>query len=293
MAGDRGARRHHRAHPVRGLPWAAMAVEIQREVGGNLAEVLQTVADTMLARNRLKGEIRRSPPKAGSRRSCSARCRSPWSVPVDHNRDYLQPLLDETFGSDRHRFRSAAHRRRHLLAPQDHRHRGVAVDPISSPFCWCSSPFAALVRGWASRRCGCRRPPPSGWPCTVGETSRDEALASRSWSAPSPRWCSDWAGGQPLHPDRLPRERPEEAVYAGNPAMSTPPSFVLVKVLLGIAGIIAAWFLRDFGDGMMRCWSLRPAGDGASSARTPGCNGTSTTARTPCSRRCPTRSTCW
>src|SRR5690606_36508198 len=37
--------------------WAAMAVEIQREVGGNLAEVLQTVADTMLARNRLKGEI--------------------------------------------------------------------------------------------------------------------------------------------------------------------------------------------------------------------------------------------
>ena len=35
-----------------------MAIEIQREVGGNLAEVLQTVADTMLARNRLKGEIK-------------------------------------------------------------------------------------------------------------------------------------------------------------------------------------------------------------------------------------------
>lgn len=38
--------------------WAVMAIEIQREVGGNLAEVLQTVADTMLSRNRLKGEIR-------------------------------------------------------------------------------------------------------------------------------------------------------------------------------------------------------------------------------------------
>jgi len=38
--------------------WAVLAIEIQREVGGNLSEVLQTVADTMLARNRLKGEIR-------------------------------------------------------------------------------------------------------------------------------------------------------------------------------------------------------------------------------------------
>jgi tight adherence protein B len=38
--------------------WAVMAIEIQREVGGNLAEVLQTVADTMLQRNRLRAEIR-------------------------------------------------------------------------------------------------------------------------------------------------------------------------------------------------------------------------------------------
>ena len=37
--------------------WAVMAVKIQREVGGNLAELLLTVAETMTARSRLKGEI--------------------------------------------------------------------------------------------------------------------------------------------------------------------------------------------------------------------------------------------
>lgn len=34
-----------------------MAVRIQREVGGNLAELLMTVAETMTARQRLRGEV--------------------------------------------------------------------------------------------------------------------------------------------------------------------------------------------------------------------------------------------
>ena len=38
--------------------WAVMAVGIQREVGGNLNELLMTVSDTMVARSRLRGEIR-------------------------------------------------------------------------------------------------------------------------------------------------------------------------------------------------------------------------------------------
>ncbi len=38
--------------------WTVMAIEIQREVGGNLSEVLSTVADTMLQRNRLRREVR-------------------------------------------------------------------------------------------------------------------------------------------------------------------------------------------------------------------------------------------
>jgi tight adherence protein B len=40
------------------LMWAVMAIRIQREVGGNLAELLDTVADTMTQRERIRGEIK-------------------------------------------------------------------------------------------------------------------------------------------------------------------------------------------------------------------------------------------
>jgi len=79
--------------------WAVMAIEIQREVGGNLAEVLQTVADTMRARNRLKGEIRAL--TAEGRISAFVLGSLPFAMALflwTTNRDYLQPMLDETFG---------------------------------------------------------------------------------------------------------------------------------------------------------------------------------------------------
>ena len=37
--------------------WAVMAIGIQREVGGNLAELLMTVADTMVQRERLRRDV--------------------------------------------------------------------------------------------------------------------------------------------------------------------------------------------------------------------------------------------
>ena len=37
--------------------WAVMAIGIQREVGGNLNELLMTVAETMVQRDRLKREV--------------------------------------------------------------------------------------------------------------------------------------------------------------------------------------------------------------------------------------------
>ena len=79
--------------------WATMAIEIQREVGGNLAEVLQTVADTMMARNRLKGEIKAL--TAEGRISAIVLGSLPFALAgflYVNNRDYLQPLLDATMG---------------------------------------------------------------------------------------------------------------------------------------------------------------------------------------------------
>jgi tight adherence protein B len=42
----------------RDLEWTVMAIKIQREVGGNLAVLLDTVADTMVKRERARRELR-------------------------------------------------------------------------------------------------------------------------------------------------------------------------------------------------------------------------------------------
>lgn len=79
--------------------WVVMATDIQREVGGNLAEVLDIVADTMLQRNRLRREVRAL--SAEGRISAIVL----GSLPVfiflflfASNREYLEPLVDRTAG---------------------------------------------------------------------------------------------------------------------------------------------------------------------------------------------------
>ncbi len=79
--------------------WAVLAISIQREVGGNLAEVLQTAADTMLQRNRLRREMKAL--TAEGRVSAYVL----GSLPIflflflfTSRRDYLQPMLDSTVG---------------------------------------------------------------------------------------------------------------------------------------------------------------------------------------------------
>ena len=79
--------------------WAVMAIDIQREVGGNLAEVLQTVADTMMARNRLRGEIKAL--TAEGRISAIVLGALPFAIAGflwASNPDYLRPLFESNAG---------------------------------------------------------------------------------------------------------------------------------------------------------------------------------------------------
>lgn len=79
--------------------WAVLAISIQREVGGNLAEVLQTAADTMMQRNRLRREMKAL--TAEGRISAIVLGALPFflfAFLFTTNRNYLQPMLDSTFG---------------------------------------------------------------------------------------------------------------------------------------------------------------------------------------------------
>ncbi|MEX2659062.1 MAG: type II secretion system F family protein, partial [Acidimicrobiales bacterium] len=79
--------------------WAVLAIRIQREVGGNLAELLVTVADTMTARDRLRRDIRSL--TAEGRVSAMLLGFLPIAIGLviyTSNREYMNVLLEETVG---------------------------------------------------------------------------------------------------------------------------------------------------------------------------------------------------
>ena len=49
--------------------WVAQAIAIHREVGGNLAEVLDAVGHTIRERNEIRGQVKALRPRASCRRS--------------------------------------------------------------------------------------------------------------------------------------------------------------------------------------------------------------------------------
>jgi tight adherence protein B len=79
--------------------WTVMAIGIQREVGGNLAEVLQTTAETMVQRNRLRREMKAL--TAEGRISAIVLAALPLFLFLDItviNPGYMKPMLENTVG---------------------------------------------------------------------------------------------------------------------------------------------------------------------------------------------------
>lgn len=79
--------------------WAVMAIRIQREVGGNLAELLITVADTMIQRERLRREVKAL--TAEGRISAYLLAVLPPALGVVMyivNPEYMSPLFHDTLG---------------------------------------------------------------------------------------------------------------------------------------------------------------------------------------------------
>lgn len=79
--------------------WAVMAIRIQREVGGNLAELLMTVADTMIQRERLRREVKALTAE-GRMSAYVLACLPPGLGVVLYmsNPEYMQPLFSDSLG---------------------------------------------------------------------------------------------------------------------------------------------------------------------------------------------------
>jgi tight adherence protein B len=79
--------------------WAVMAIRIQREVGGNLSELLMTVADTMTHRERLRRDVKSL--TAEGRISAYVLAALPFLLGLAMyvlNPDYMSSLFEETVG---------------------------------------------------------------------------------------------------------------------------------------------------------------------------------------------------
>jgi tight adherence protein B len=79
--------------------WAVKAIRIQREVGGNLAELLITVADTMTQRERLRRDVS-SLTAEGRMSAIVLGCLPPGlgAVMMVMNAEYISKLFEETMG---------------------------------------------------------------------------------------------------------------------------------------------------------------------------------------------------
>ena len=106
--------------------WAVMAVNIQREVGGNLADLLQTVGVTMIERERLRRDVKSL--TAEGRMSAivlGIMPPAPRAGVLRHQPRYIRVLFTHVGGEIALGVAVGRHGPRVPLDEEDRRHQGV------------------------------------------------------------------------------------------------------------------------------------------------------------------------
>ena len=237
--------------------WAVMAIRIQREVGGNLAELLLTVAETMTERERLRRDVNAL--TAEGRVSAIVLGILPVGLGlfmyVGQPRATWTRSSSETIGKILLGRVDPAGVRRVLLDEEDDRDRDLMVGRRGrrsrmltvAVICW------ARPSRWACTPCSARprRRPSSGRRCASSTTTRSRTSATRSSSRrlTSARWRPFMAGltglGRRFTPvgyvDKVRREARSPPARRDQDAFDRFLAIRVVTVVLAPIGAYFAW----------------------------------------------------
>ena len=170
------------------MRWTTMAIRIQREVGGNLAETLRTTAATLREREMLKRQVKAL--SAEGRLSAYILVALPIGLffySMWTNYEYVSLLWTRTLWARHARRRHRVPDRRHLLDAPSRQDRGLRCSSWSpgsssspsrsSSSCWRSAPARAAPPVSPSRsRCSTTRRRPARWAAT-SSAPRDRLVA--------------------------------------------------------------------------------------------------------------------
>ena len=271
-----------------------MAIRIQREVGGNLAVLLDTVSDTMIKRERVRRELRAL--TAEGRLSAivlEPRLADPRARDLAHSA-VVPAAAPARFSRDRRPDRRRGHvDRRVVLAAPHRRHRGLTWSRSSS----CSPSPPSRCGAWAASttlesRSGTRRSMRAIDDYQVADVARaGDARVRSAHRVLAPVWRGLLDVDPEDHAGRVRENVKRKIVLAGNPPGYEVDRFLIFK-LLGLASG-AVWIVLG-GDVLLQCYRLFAIlfvlfalGSCASSAPTCSSTGASRRRREEIERRLP------
>ena len=233
----------------RDLAWTVMAIGIQREVGGNLAVLLDTVADTMTKRQQLRREV--SALTAEGRLSAV----DAQHLSTGHRGDPLAvpSRLHQRVVPSRHRGRRHRHlhdpdRHRMVLAQPHRRHRGLTCpspsfssSPSSRPQC-CSARGRSRPRSSRVRRLARSTRTMAQYGGT--NVRQQEMLESIGERVLAPVGSGLLGLARRFTPAGYVESLKRKIVLAGSPPGYEVDRFLVGKVLA--VGMVIPWFLLVF-----------------------------------------------